>query len=153
MAPVFAACAATMGLGSMLNAGLVERLGLKRISHTALTTFISIALLHLLWTVVAHETIVSFMILQALTMGCMSLTSSNFSAIAMEKVGHVAGTAASIQAVATTLLGTVVASVMGQFWTGHVSLLPLTAGACGVLAMGLVAFGEKGRLYRNAPAA
>ena len=153
MAPIFAACAATMGLGSMLNAGLVERLGLKRISHTALTSFITIAIVHLLWTVVAHETVISFMILQALTMGCMSLTSSNFAAIAMEKVGHVAGTAASIQAVATTLIGTMVAGVMGQFWSGHIGLLPLTAGACGLAAMGLVAVGEKGRLYRNNPAA
>ncbi len=152
MAPVFAACAGTMGVGSMLNAGLVERLGLKRISHTALTAFIAVTAIHLLWTVIAHETILSFMILQALTMGCLSLTSSNFSAIAMEKVGHVAGTAASIQSVATTLIGTLVAGTMGQFWSGHVGLLPMTAGACGLAAMALVVIGEKGKLYRNAPA-
>ncbi len=150
MAPIFAACAATMGLGSMLNASLVERLGLKRISHTALTIFIGLSVVHLLWAVVVHESVISFMILQALTMGCMSLTSANFSALAMEKVGHIAGTAASIQAVATTFIGTVVASVMGQFWSGHIDLLPMTAGLCGLAAMALVATGEKGRLYRNA---
>ena len=152
MAPVFAACAATMGLGSMLNAGLVERLGLKRISHTALSAFIAISAAHILWATVVHESIVSFMVLQALTMGSMSLTSANFSAIAMEKVGHIAGTAASIQAVATTLIGTVVASVMGQFWSGHIALLPLTAGVCGLASLALVAVGEKGRLYRNSAA-
>lgn len=152
MAPIFAACAATMGLGSMLNAGLVVRLGLKRISHTALSAFIAISVFHLLWALVIHESVVSFMILQALTMGCMSLTSSNFSAIAMEKVGHVAGTAASIQAVGSTLIGTVVASIMGQFWTGHVGLLPVTAGICGLASLGFVAFGEKGRLFHNTPA-
>jgi DHA1 family bicyclomycin/chloramphenicol resistance-like MFS transporter len=151
MAPVFAACAATIGAGSMLNASLVERLGLKRISHTALTVFIGVTLIHWLWATLVHETILSFLLLQAATMGCMSLTSSNFSAIAMEKVGHVAGTAASIQAVASTLLGTMVASVMGQFWTGHIGLLPITAAACGLVSLGLVAIGEKGRLYRNAP--
>jgi DHA1 family bicyclomycin/chloramphenicol resistance-like MFS transporter len=149
MAPVFAACAATMGAGSMLNAGLVERLGLKRISHTALTAFIAVSIIHLLWALVIHETILSFLILQALTMGCMSLTSANFSAIAMEKVGHVAGTAASIQAVGSTLIGTAVASVMGQFWSGSISLLPMTAGLCGLASMALVAIGEKGRLYSN----
>jgi DHA1 family bicyclomycin/chloramphenicol resistance-like MFS transporter len=153
MAPIFAACAGTMGVGSMVNAGLVERLGLKRISHTALSAFIAVSVVHLLWALLARETILSFMILQAMTMGCLSLTSSNFSAIAMEKVGHIAGTAASIQAVATTLLGTIVASVMGQFWSGHIGLLPLTAGVCGLLSLALVATGEKGRLYRNSPAA
>lgn len=152
MAPIFAVCAATMGLGSMLNAGLVERLGLKRISHTALTSFILVTGLHLLWTRTIGESLLSFAILQAATMGCLSLTSSNFSTVAMEKVGHVAGTAASIQAVATTILGTIVASIMGQFWHGDISLLPLTAGLCGVAAMVLVATGEKGRLYRNTAA-
>ncbi len=152
MAPIFAVCAATMGAGSMLNAGLVERLGLKRISHTALTSFIAVTAIHLLWTRTIGESVLSFVVLQAATMGCLSLTSSNFSTIAMEKVGHVAGTAASIQAVATTILGTIVASIMGQFWHGDISLLPLTAGMCGLAAIALVATGEKGRLYHNAPA-
>ncbi len=146
---VFAACASTMGVGSMVNASLVERLGLKRISHSALTAFLVITLVHLLWARFGHEGILSFMVLQALTMGAMSLASSNFSAIAMEKVGHVAGTAASLQGVAQTVGAAIVSGLIGQGWNGGLWLLPLGALSCGLIAMGLIAVSEKGRLYRN----
>jgi DHA1 family bicyclomycin/chloramphenicol resistance-like MFS transporter len=65
----------------------------------------------------------------------------------MEKVGHVAGTAASIQGVVTTVGGAVIGSTIGQFWTGNILLLPLVAGVSGLIALGLVSFGEKGQLY------
>ena len=86
-------------------------------------------------------------------MGFQSLTTSNFSAIAMEKVGHVAGTAASLQGFTTTVGGAIISAMIGQGWTGHIMLLPLGACICGVIAYGLVFLGEKGRMYRNsAPA-
>ncbi len=153
MAPVFAICAGTMAVASMINATLVERIGLKRISHSALTAFIAVTVIHLLWAATGHETLVSFVILQSLTMGFQSLTTSNFSAIAMEKVGHVAGTAASLQGFTTTVGGAIISAMIGQGWTGHIMLLPLGACICGVIAYGLVFLGEKGRMYRNsAPA-
>ena len=149
MAGIFAACAATMGAASIVNASLVERLGLKRISHSALTGFLVITAIHLAWTAIGRETILSFVILQALTMGLMSLATSNFSAIAMENVGHVAGTAASLQGVVTTVGAAIISSAIGQGWNGALWLLPLGALGCGVIAFGLVAASEKGRLYRN----
>lgn len=149
MAAVFAACAATMAVGSMVNASLVEKLGLKRISHAALCAFIAFALVHFTVASFATETILVFVILQGLTMGAMSLTTSNFSAIAMEKVGHVAGTASSIQGVVVTVGAAVISAWIGQHWSGHVSLLPIGALVCGLIALGLVAAGEKGKLFRN----
>ncbi len=149
MSAIFAACAGTMGLSSMLNASLVEKLGWKRISHSALTGFIVMAAVHMTWALTGHETILSFTILQALTMGLMSLATSNFSAIAMEKVGHVAGTAASLQGVVQTVGAAIISAAIGAGWSGGIYLLPLGALVCGVIAFGFVAISEKGRLYRN----
>jgi len=149
MAPIFAACAATMGAGALLNASLVERLGSRRISHIALTSFVVLTFIHFIWAIAGYETLISFLILQALTMGCMSLTTSNFGAISMENVGHIAGSAASIQGVITTVGGSILGGLVGQAWHGQVSLLPLGACLCGTAALVLVAFGEKGRLYRG----
>ncbi|MEI9906309.1 MAG: hypothetical protein WDN06_22175 [Asticcacaulis sp.] len=143
MTGVFAACAATMGVGSMLNASLVERLGLKRISHSALTAFIVMSGIHLAWCLGGRETIPSFMILQALTMGLMSLATSNFSAIAMEKVGHVAGTAASLQGVVTTVGAAIISAGIGAGWKGGIYLLPLGALVCGLISVGLGGCGGK----------
>jgi DHA1 family bicyclomycin/chloramphenicol resistance-like MFS transporter len=150
MAGVFAACAAAMACASMINAGIVQRVGLKRISHITLTGFVITCAVHLLWISTVGETILSFLILQSITMACSSLTSANFNAISMEKVGHVAGTAASIQGVVTTVGGAVIGSTIGQFWTGNIALLPLVAGISGLIAFGLVSFGEKGHLYPKA---
>ncbi len=147
MAPVFAACAATMGGGALLNAALVERLGSRRISHVALCSLVGLTAVHFAWAALGHETILSFVILQALTMGCFSLTTSNFGAIAMEKVGHVAGTAASIQGVVTSVGGSLVGGNVGQHWDGHIALLPFGACLCAIAALGLVAIGERGRLF------
>ena len=149
MAGIFAACAAAMGVASALNAFLVERLGVKRISHTALTAFIVVTAIHLAWTLAGLETILSFVILQSLTMGLMSLSTSNFSAVAMEKVGHVAGTAASLQGVITTVGAAIVSGLIGMGWTGHIYWLPLAALGSGIIALSLVAISEKGKLYRN----
>ena len=149
MAGIFAACAGTMGLSSMLNASLVERVGLKRISHSALTAFVVMSAIHMVWALLGHETILSFTILQALTMGLMSLATSNFSAVAMEKVGHVAGTAASLQGVVQTVGAAAISAAIGAGWSGGIYLLPLGALVCGLVAFALVAISEKGRLYRN----
>ena len=149
MAGIFAACAAAMGAGSALNASLVERLGIKRISHTALTAYIVVNVIHLIWAWSGHETIISFTILQALTMGLMSLSTSNFSAVAMEKVGHVAGTAASLQGVITTVGAAFVSGFIGAGWTGYIYWLPMATLICGGLAFTLIAIAEKGKLYRN----
>lgn len=148
MAGIFAACAGTMGLASVFNASLVERLGIKRISHSALTGYLVITAIHLAWAWSGRETILSFAILQALTMGLMSLSTSNFSAVAMEKVGHVAGTAASLQGVITTVGAAFVAGFIGNGWTGHIYWLPMAALFCGLIAYALIAIAEKGKLYR-----
>ena len=149
MALVFAGCAGTMGVASLVNASLVERLGMKRISHTTLTAFIVFTLLHTVWALLGLETILSFLILQALTMGAMNLSNSNFNAVSMEKMGHVAGTAASLQGVVTTVGGGLLASLIGQGWTGQVWILPFGALLCGVASMGLIVMAERGRMYRN----
>ena len=146
---IVTACAAAMAVGSMVNASLVEKRGLKRISHSALCALIAFAIVHFAVASLATETILIFVVLQGLTMGAMSLTTSNFSAVAMEKVGHVAGTASSIQGVATMVGGALISAWIGQHWTGHVSLLPLSALICGLIALSLVAAGERGKLFRN----
>lgn len=151
MAIVFAACAITMGAGSILNASIVERFGSKRISHLALMGFTTVALAHLVWALLGRETLWSFVILQSLTMGLMALTTSNFGAIAMEKVGHVAGTASSLQGVVSTIGAGLISGLIGQGWTGHIWLLPFGALLCGMTALGLVAIGEKGRLAYSLP--
>jgi DHA1 family bicyclomycin/chloramphenicol resistance-like MFS transporter len=71
----------------------------------------------------------------------------NFGAMAMEPLGHIAGSAASIQGFFSTLLAAVIGFGIGQQFDGTV--VPLTAGflACGLVALGVVLWAERGRLF------
>jgi len=73
---------------------------------------------------------------------------SNFNAIAMEPLGHIAGTAASVQGFIQTLGGGLIGAAIGQAFDGTTT--PLALGFCGVALGGLVMvlIAERGKLFR-----
>ena len=72
---------------------------------------------------------------------------SNFSSIAMTPFGEVAGAASSFQAFVKTILAASIGALIGQQFDG--SVVPIASGfvLCGLLTLGLVLWGEKGRLF------
>lgn len=93
---LFAAVASSMAVASFINSRIVMRIGMRRISHTALAGMVAIAAVHLAVAWSGFESLWSFAILQAAMMMCIGLANSNFSAMAMERMGEIAGTASSI---------------------------------------------------------
>jgi len=148
MPTMFALCAGFMGLASLLNSRIVERLGMRRISHTALLAYIGVGALHLLIALLRLEPLWVFVMLQAVTMGCFSLAASNFGAMALEPLGAVAGIAASLQGCITTFGGGLVGAAIGRAFNG--TTVPLAAGALlsGLLSLAFVLTAERGRLFR-----
>ncbi len=144
---VFAAAAASMALSSWLNAAIVERMGTRMVSHSALLGFILIAALHLLIASTGMETIWTFSILQGLTLACFGLAASNFGAMAMEPVGHIAGTAAAIQGFISTVGGAAIGILIGQSFNG--TTVPLVGGylVAGLASLAIVLVTERGRLF------
>ncbi len=151
MAIIFAVCASTMGAASYLNSRIVERVGMHRVSHAALVSFIVVTAIHAAATYHSEEALLTFTILQSLTMACFGLAVSNFGAIAMQPMGSIAGSAASIQGVLSTIGGAAVGSLIGQQWRGSVFFLPAGAFCCGVAALACVLIAENARLFRNRP--
>jgi DHA1 family bicyclomycin/chloramphenicol resistance-like MFS transporter len=147
MPSVFAAIAVMMALASLINSRIVERLGTRRVSHTALLGFVAIELLHFGITLSGHETMISFTLCQGIAMFCFGLSMANFGAIAMEPMAEIAGTAASVQGFTTTVGGAILGFAIGQSFDG--TSLPMTAGfaAAGVLALGIILITEGGRLF------
>jgi DHA1 family bicyclomycin/chloramphenicol resistance-like MFS transporter len=145
---IFAAAAGAMAVASYVNSRIVERLGSRRISHGALIGFIAVALIHLAIALGGHETIWTFSILQAVLMGCFGLSASNFNAMAMEPMGAIAGTAASIQGFVSTVGGTLIGAVVGQSFDGTTVPVSLGYVVLGVLTLLAVFITERGRLFR-----
>lgn len=145
---VFAGCAVTMAASNLVNVRLVLRVGTRRMSHGALAGIAVLAAFHLAAMVAGWETLALFCVLQALTLGCFALSTSNFSAMAMERMGHIAGTASSLQGFVSITLGAGLGAVIGQAFDG--SARPMTAGflAAALAALVAVAIAERGRLFR-----
>jgi DHA1 family bicyclomycin/chloramphenicol resistance-like MFS transporter len=143
----FAIIAAFIACASLVNARLVNRLGMRVMSHTALFIFIVTATVHASLTVMGHETLVSFVVLQSITMFCFGLMSGNFGAMAMEPLGHLAGAAASVQGFISMVGGSIIGFFIGQSFDG--TLVPITLGyvICGLIALAIVLWAEKGKLF------
>lgn len=145
---IFAGIAGAMAVSSLLNSRIVERLGMRKVSHWALIGFIVVAAAHAAIALSGRETLLTFAVMQASMMFCFGLVMSNFGAIAMEPLGHVAGAAASIQGFITTIGGAVFGFLIGQLYDG--TTIPLTIGFTGFGLAGLlmVLATEKGRLFQ-----
>ncbi len=145
---LFALCAFSMGLASFANSRLVERLGTRLISQSGLFALILLSVAHIVVIAAGLETLWTYMLFQALSMTCIGLCGSNFGAMAMEPVGHVAGTASSVQGFISSLGAVAVGSLIGQSFDG--TTFPLAVGYLGIGlgALAIVYVTEEGRLFQ-----
>jgi DHA1 family bicyclomycin/chloramphenicol resistance-like MFS transporter len=145
---LFGICAFFMACASFANSRLVERLGTRVISQVGLLALIVLSLAHVLVAWAQLESLWVYVAIQALSMTCIGLCGSNFGAMAMQPVGHIAGTASSIQGFIVSTGAAAVGTVIGQAYDG--TTLPLALGylGIGVAAMGIVLIIEGGQLFR-----
>ena len=150
---LFAIVAGLMAVSSFANSKLVSRVGMRRLSHGALIGFLTVSAIWFIWSLTAPVPLTAFVALFALVMIQFGWIGSNFNSIAMEPLGHIAGTASSIQGFIQTLGGGVVGALIGQAFDGTVT--PLAAGFFGVAAVALVLvlIAERGRLFGTSSSA
>ena len=144
----FAAIAVGTAIAGFLNSKFVGRLGMRVISHGALVAFAAVAGTMLVAEKLHMLPLPLFMALSALMMFSFGLMIANFTALAMEPQGHIAGTASSLYGSITTLLGIGIGVTIGQDYDG--TLLPFATGffLCTRAALAVVLVVEKGRLFQ-----
>jgi MFS transporter, DHA1 family, multidrug resistance protein len=147
----FAAIAVGVAVAGFLNARLVGRLGMRVMSHSALVGFVAVAGIMFAGVRLQMLPLPLFMALAGLMMFAFGLMFANFTALAMEPQGHIAGTASSLYGSITTLLGIGIGVVIGQDYDG--TLRPFTTGffLCTLASLAVVTLVEKGRLFRHHP--
>ena len=135
LALVFAMIAGPMALSSYAISRLVMRLGARRILLFALSAFTSVSVAHLILASTVGEGLWAFVAMQAMTMIFFGMIAANAGALAMEPLGHVAGTASSLQGVITSVGGALIGFLIGQQFDG--SIIPFLIGfsACGLGAL------------------
>ncbi len=147
IAAVFAGVALPMAFTSWLNSRIVERIGTRRVAHAGLALFTLSALIHLGIVLTSGEGLWLFIAMQGLTMACFGLASANFGALAMQPLGHVAGTASSVQGTIGTIGGALLGLLVGQSFNG--TLVPMVGSfaAFGALGLLILLVTEHGRLF------
>ena len=124
--------ALTMAAASLTNAQLVERLGMRRLSHTALGGFVGLSLLLVLAALLGVASLTLFIGMMAALFFLFGLVAPNFNALAMEPQGDNAGMASSVIGFATTGAGALAGGYVGHMFDGTV--LPLVLGFLGLSA-------------------
>ena len=144
IAIVFAAVAGPMAVTSWLNSRLVERIGIAAARPFAGSSCSPSSPRCISALDRIGESLWVFVALQGVNMACFGLASANFGALAMQPMGHVAGTASSVQGTIGTIVGALIGIAIGQSFDG--TLLPLETGfvLLGAAALVIVA-GDRAR--------
>jgi MFS transporter, DHA1 family, multidrug resistance protein len=143
----FAIIAIGIAMSNFTNSRIVERFGARRVSQTALLTFIALGALQLLAARFAPTSLPIFLILLTGNVAMIGFIGSNFSSIAMSPFGHVAGAASSFQTFVRTVLAASLGAIIGQQFDGTVYPVAFGFLCCGLVALSLVLWCEKGRLF------
>lgn len=141
---VFGAIASVMALASFVNAQLVGRLGMRRLSHASLLGFVGLSLCLAGAAAAGIAGIAVYAILLAGAFFLFGLIAPNFNAIAMEPQGHNAGMASSVTGSLSTAIGAMAGGLVAHAFDGTV--FPIAAGfvACSLIAT-LIVFAVEGK--------
>ncbi|MGB7405450.1 MAG: multidrug effflux MFS transporter [Pacificimonas sp.] len=142
----FAGIALVLSAANFLNSRLVERFGMRRLSHLALVGFTLTAWALVAALAIGGERLIIFFPLFALMFGCFGLIGQNFNAMAMEPLGHVAGTASAAYGFATTTLSSLLGFLIGSQYDGTVQPVVIGFAFLGVTSLVIVLITERGRL-------
>lgn len=134
----FAGLASALGTSAVLNARLVGRFGMRRISGLALRLATTVSAIALVVALAMHghpplPVLVGYLAVIFFCHGCMF---ANFNALAMEPMGHIAGSAAALIGAMTSLVSVIVGTVIGRLYDGTV--LPLVGGIMCLMTTALV---------------
>lgn len=148
---LFGAVASVIAIASFINSRLVERVGMRAVSHSALVGYLLAALMlaALAWMGLASLPV--FIILVAMTFFFFGLIAPNFNALAMEPQGHNAGMASSVIGAISTATGAIAGGLIGGAYDGTVLPLSLGFAGCSLVTFAIVYMveGQAGLFGRN----
>lgn len=143
----FAIMAAIMMGSNFANAAIVQRLGMRRLSHMAVLLIILFAGTLTVWSHFALVPFAAFAVLITIVLFLYGFAPNNLNSLSMEPLGEVAGTASAVFGFIQTVGGAVIGSITGQHFDGTVG--PVSTGylTVGVLTLVCILIAEKGKLF------
>lgn len=147
----FGIVAGAMGAATLVNARIVRRLGMRTLSHAGLSLFVAVGLVQvgLGLAYQGKPPLGLFLAVLACNQFLISFAMPNFNALALQPLGEIAGTASSFLGSYTTILGALGGYLIGRAFDGSVLPIGIGYATLGALALVVVAWTERGRLFRG----
>ncbi len=143
----FAANAVGMAITSFMNARLVRTVGMRRMSHGAMVCFVGSSFILFMASQFGTPPFLVTFVLMAICMMSFGLVAGNYNSIAMQPLGHIAGTATSLIGTLTFTGGAVLGGLVGQSFDGTITPLASAFFAFGLGSLLIVLITERGKLF------
>ncbi len=143
----FGLLAGSLGLSCFANSRLVMRFGMRRLARGSLTMQVVFAVAFVTVTVL-FDGVPPLWLLFAVMVPmffCLGTLFGNLNGLAMQPMGHIAGSAAAVIGAASTTISTVLGSFVGQSFDGTVLPLALGFAVFGGLSLIFCLWAEGGR--------
>lgn len=145
----FAGVAGSLAVANFMNSRVVERFGMRRISHTVLLMFIALALLNVLTLYTVGEKLWIFYPLFCVTFACFGMLGANFTALAMEPQGKIAGTASAAYGFASTTVSSFLGYMVAGQFNGTIAPFMWGFVALGVSSLTIIFITERFKLFQT----
>ncbi|MEL6414440.1 MAG: multidrug effflux MFS transporter [Pseudomonadota bacterium] len=145
----FAGVAAALAAANFINSRIVEKFGMRRISHTVLILFIALALTNVITLYTVGEKLWLFYPLFCLTFGCFGMLGANFTALAMEPQGKIAGTASAAYGFASTTVSSFIGYLVAGQFNGTIAPFMWGFVALGVSSLTIIFITERFKLFQT----
>lgn len=130
---------------SLLNAHLVVRLGMQRLVVTALCAQAAGALIMLMLMALGLASFLPFMLFMWVQFSTIAMIFGNLNSLALEPLGHIAGTAASVMGGVSTMAAAIIATPIARAFDGTALVLSLGTLGCAGAALFFVALAYRHR--------
>lgn len=121
----FALVAIAMGIASVINSKLVMKYGMIALSNRFLSLILFSSSLFFIYLVLSQKNpdLWLFMAYVMVIFFSLGMIFSNFLALCLQKVGHIAGVASSIVTSMGIIISFLISLIVGQFYSGSVNLV------------------------------
>lgn len=143
----FAGIAGMLAVMNYFNSRFVGRYGMRRISHCVVLIFIILSIVNLLYMHFLGQHFWVFYILFVFTFGCFGMMGANFSSLALEYMGHIAGTANAVYGFVTMTLSSFLGFLVARSFDGTVRPLLIAYVLLGVTSLVIILITERGKLF------
>lgn len=143
----FGGAALAMSVSNLINSRLVERFGMRRMSHGALLVFVAANGVHALLASQGPVPFELFYSLVLVAFFAMGFQGPNYNAIAMEPLGRIAGSGAALIGFASSFVAASIGGLIARQFDGSTSPIFVGNFTVAFIALAIILFTERGKLF------